>query len=42
MFAEPCNELTAALAHGIAVILIMVWRVASCNDRTRRPIPGAE
>jgi hypothetical protein len=42
MFAEPRIELADILAHGIAVILIIVWRVARCNDRTRRPIPGAQ
>lgn len=29
-----------SLAPGIAVAVLLVLRVARCNDRIRRPIPG--
>lgn len=41
MFSELHIELADILVHGIAVVLVIIMRVACCNDRTRRPIPGA-
>jgi len=41
----PTNgELADSLIHhGIAIIIIIViYWVARCNDRTRRPFPGAQ
>jgi hypothetical protein len=40
MLINPSIEQTAWLWHGIAVIIIIILRVARCNDRIRRPIPG--
>lgn len=39
MLIPLSGELADALTHGIAIIII--YRVARCNDRTRWPIPGA-
>jgi len=41
MLIPPRGELAETLITGIAVIIIIIYRVARCNDRTRRPIPGA-
>ena len=32
--------LAESLAPGIAKAVLLVMRVARCNDRIRRPIPG--
>jgi hypothetical protein len=41
MLICPRGETADALMHGVAVIIIIVIiRVARCNDRIRRPIPG--
>jgi len=41
MLIPLSGELADALIHGIAIIIIIIYRVARCNDRTRWPIPGA-
>lgn len=41
MLIPLSGELADALTHGIAIIIIIIYRVARCNDRTRWPIPGA-
>jgi len=41
MLICPRGETADALMHGVAVfIIIVIIRVARCNDRIRRPIPG--
>lgn len=38
MLISPRGETADAVIHGVAVFIII--RVARCNDRIRRPIPG--
>lgn len=40
MLNDPSIELAGWLGYGTAVIAAIIWRVARCNDRIRRPIPG--
>lgn len=40
MLISPRGELADVVYHGVAVIIIIVLRVARCNDRILRPIPG--
>lgn len=40
MLNEPSIALAEWLIRGMAVVLLLIWRVARCNDRIRRPIPG--
>lgn len=37
----PLSQLVDWFGRGVAVILA-IRRVASCNNRTRRPIPGED
>jgi len=39
MLICPRGETADAVIHGIAVLIIIVIRVARCNDRILRPIP---
>lgn len=39
MLSNPSIELAGWLGYGVAVIIIIIWRVARCNDRIIRPIP---
>lgn len=39
MLISPRGETADAMMHGVAVFIIII-RVARCNDRIRRPIPG--
>jgi hypothetical protein len=41
MLVHMSGELAEVLMRGITVIIIIIYRVARCNDRTRWPIPGA-
>ncbi|MGT2515935.1 hypothetical protein ACVOMT_18465 [Sphingomonas panni] len=40
MLVNLTLALAESLIRGIAVELLLVSRVARCNDRIRRPIPG--
>ena len=40
MLICPRGETADAVIHGVAVFIIIIIRVARCNDRIRRPIPG--
>lgn len=39
MLICPRGETADAIYHGMAIIIIII-RVARCNDRIHRPIPG--
>lgn len=39
MLISPRGETADYVYHGMAIIIIII-RVARCNDRIRRPIPG--
>jgi len=39
MLIYPRGETADAINYGMAIIII-IFRVARCNDRIRRPIPG--
>jgi hypothetical protein len=41
MLISPRGETADAMIHGLTVVVIII-RVARCNDRIRRPIPGTE
>lgn len=40
MLMNPCLATAVWLVRGIAVVLPLILRVARCNDRILRPIPG--
>ncbi len=40
MLVNLTLALAESLAPGIAVAVLLILRVARCNDRIRRPIPG--
>ncbi len=42
MLICPRGGTADAVIHGLAVFVIIIFRVARCNDRIRRPIPGTE
>lgn len=39
MLICPRGGTADAVIHGLAVFVIIIFRVARCNDRIRRPIP---
>jgi len=42
MLISPRGGTADAVIHGLAVVIIIIIRVARCNDRIRRPIPGTD
>lgn len=42
MLIYPRGGTADAVIHGLAVFVIIIFRVARCNDRIRRPIPGTK
>lgn len=40
MLICPRDETADAVIHGLAVFVIIIFRVARCNDRILRPFPG--
>lgn len=39
MLISPRGETADAVIHGVTVLIIIIIRVARCNDRICRPIP---
>lgn len=42
MLICPRGDTADAVIHGVAVFIIIIIRVARCNDRIHRPIPGTD